>query len=523
MHALLALGPIVLLLALLLFTRTSAAVAGLAALVAAAALAAGVFDFGAARGISLSFGYAGVFAEGLFIAATILWILLAALAIHELQVRRGNLAVLTDALYASTPDLVRRTILIGWFFALFLEGAAGFGTPLALAAPMLVAIGFSPVSAVAVVLLGHAAGVTFGAAGTPVLAQAELTGVSAEELARYTGLMAGAVAWVLVAYVLRAAHAQETQSGARDGIGGNERTTGRLAGALAGLCFFVPFIGAAVWIGPELPTLTGALIGGLLFLVYARRSGRHTARLSASDNPKSTLPAASPRAVLRAAAPYLIVIALILATRLIVPLRELATAYRVGWDLQGVFSGGLQPLYHPGTLLFIGFIAGGLLQGATVTDYTHALLNAAKRLKGALIALVAMLTLSRLMLHAGMIETLAGAAVETLGPAWPTLAPAVGALGSFVTGSATASNILFTNLQSQAAASLGLPVLVMLSAQGLGAAIGNAICPHNIIAGAAAVGIAGREGEIMRRTLPVCAIFLVLAGALTYALTAFAT
>jgi lactate permease len=90
-----------------------------------------------------------------------------------------------------------------------------------------------------------------------------------------------------------------------------------------------------------------------------------------------------------------------------------------------------------------------------------------------------------------------------------------------VTGSATASNVLFTSLQDQAASSLGLPLAVILAAQTVGAAVGNAICPHNIIAGAAAVGAAGREGEIMRRTLPACALILLAAGLLALAAARF--
>jgi lactate permease len=505
-HALLALSPIVLLLALFLAARTSAVTAGLSGLAVAVVLALAVFGFPAAPQLGIAQSFTGVFAEGLFISATILWILLPALSIHELQVRRGSLAVLTGALSSAAPNLIHRTILIGWFFALFLEGAAGFGTPLALAAPMLVALGFSPVQAVAVALLGHAAGVAFGAAGTPVLAQSELTGVPQEDISRYTVLMIVPVAWILAIFVFRAARAEE-------GLKSGRTAHGILTPALSAVFFFVPFALVAVWIGPELPTLAGALLGGLAFIAYARRFDRPA-------TPAPPFPAFGPQVptrtvLLRAAAPYLIVIGVILATRLSAPARDLAIGITLGWNLYGTFSASMQPLYHPGTMLLLGFLAGGLIQGATLRDYVSAVARAAARLAPALIALIAMLSLSRLMLHAGMIATLADAAVDTLGPAWPILAPAVGALGSFVTGSATASNILFTNLQNDAAVSLGLPVLVMLAAQGAGAAIGNAICPHNIVAGAAAVGIAGREGEIMRRTLPVCVAFLTLAGLLT--------
>ena len=122
------------------------------------------------------------------------------------------------------------------------------------------------------------------------------------------------------------------------------------------------------------------------------------------------------------------------------------------------------------------------------------------------------------MVHAGMIEALAAAATRT-GRAWPLLAPSVGAIGSFITGSATVSNILLTDLQQVAAADLGLPVLTLVAAQGFGAAIGNCAALHNIITGAATVGLQGREGDILRKTGPVCLGYLALGGVLALALT----
>lgn len=137
---------------------------------------------------------------------------------------------------------------------------------------------------------------------------------------------------------------------------------------------------------------------------------------------------------------------------------------------------------------------------------------AAGQLGAVTVALLSMLSLSRLMVHAGMIDSLAAAAANTLREVWPVCAPAVGALGTFVTGSATASNILLSDFQQATAQHLLLPVLPLIGAQGFGAAVGNMICPHNIIAGGATVGVSGQEGEILRRTLGVCALYTLLGG-----------
>lgn len=130
------------------------------------------------------------------------------------------------------------------------------------------------------------------------------------------------------------------------------------------------------------------------------------------------------------------------------------------------------------------------------------------------VAVVAMLGLSRLMVHAGMIEELALLAATTAGAAWPLFAPFVGVLGTFVTGSATASNVLFSDFQLATARTLGLDPLPLLGAQGFGAAVGNIICPHNIVAAAATVQLSGQEGAVLRRTIGVALGYALLGGVL---------
>jgi lactate permease len=217
--------------------------------------------------------------------------------------------------------------------------------------------------------------------------------------------------------------------------------------------------------------------------------------------------------VARALAPYGVLVLLVLATRAVPPLADALGSVAIAWDWQERFSGRVLPLTHPGTLLFLALLAGTRLQGAALGSVAGVLGHAARRLVPVTLALLAMLCLSRLMLHGGLLEALQRAAVSGVGSAWPLLAPAVGALGSFVTGSATASNVLFTPLQAQTAQSLGISTPWVVAAQGFGAAVGNIVCPHNIVAGAATVQATGREAEVLRRTLLPCLVHLLLGGA----------
>jgi lactate permease len=486
----LAATPLVAVLGLMIGLRWRAAHAGLAALALACLIAVAAFGLGTTT--IASFGPAGALGgtllEALFTAVTILWIVFPALAIYELQNRSGALHTLREAVSHVSSAPRTQVILIAWFFGLFMEGVAGFGTPVALTAPLLVGLGFTPVRAVALALIGHAAGVSFGALGTPLLAQAALTSVSAADIARETAMLHALLGWSLLACLVWLAD-DKRPSAKEWGVA-----------ALAAVCFFLPFLALAWWTGPELPTAGAALIGGICFAAFVRRR-----RLAAQ--------AVSVRAIAMAALPYLVIVVLVLVTRLIPPISEALRAPEVSWSLGGIFTGAFQPFYHPGILLALGFVIGAVLQGRTLRDLVVASGAAVSRLLPVAVALFAMLALSRVMVHGGLIGELANAAAGTAG-LWPLLSPLVGVLGTFVTGSATASNILFTPFQSATAAALDLPASRMLAAQGFGAAVGNIVCPHNIIAGGATVGLKGQEGEVLRQVIGVCALYAVAGGLL---------
>ena len=503
-QAIVAIVPVAVVLVLMLAARWSAARAGVIAAVLALVIALTVFDFG---GVDDPFGRAegvvGVLSEAAFISATVIFIIGPALGIHHLQQRTGATRRLQDALSTLTPDPRVAALLIAWFFALFMEGAAGFGTPVALAAPFLVAAGFTPVMAVVAAMVGHAAGVSFGAVGTPVAAQAGITGLSGTEIAAATAPYHVALGWVLVAVVV------VTISRAVPG----ERLWPW--GVLAAATFFVPFWMIAAWIGPELPTLGGALAGAVAFVSVRLAVQRR--RADDADQRDDRPPDQERMSTAAAASPYLTVIVLVLITRLVPPVNDVLADVRISWSMAGGFSGSVQPLIHPALLLTVAFVTGAVVQRAGSDHVARAFASATRQLVPVIVALLAMVTIARAMSQAGMTEELALAAAGT-GAAWPLLSPAVGALGTFVTGSATASNILFTELQQETAVASGFDVPTLVGAQGFGAAVGNIVCPHNVVAAAATVGLSGQEGSILRRTLPTAAVYVLLGGLLAWLL-----
>ncbi|MEO1678687.1 MAG: L-lactate permease [Pseudomonadota bacterium] len=485
MSTLLAAAPLAVILIGMGLLRSSAVVAGSAGLALALLLSVTVFQPEAVIDSGIAPLLRGVAAEALHSTFTILWIILPALAIYEFQKKTGAIVRIRDSLTSLTDDRRLQAILIAWFFGLFMEGAAGFGTPVALSAPLLVGLGYAPLRAVVLALLGHAAGVSFGAVGTPALAQIEMTGLDAREVAVWTaGLHAFCGPLLLLAMVRMAARGRLSRH--------DLAWTG-----IAALCFLVPSLALARITGPELPTLGGALIGVVVFVGLLPRKGPQALEL---------------RQLSKDLAPYAIILVLVLATRLITPIQDWLREISLSWALDGVYHGAFQPLYHPGTILLIGLVFGAAAtrqMGSVIGAVSAAL----KRLVPVALALLVMLALSRSMVHSGMIDVLATEAAS-VGPAWPLVAPFVGVLGTFITGSATASNILFTELQVTTAVQIALPLPLMVAAQGFGAAIGNIVAPHNIIAGSATVGLTGREGEVLARTALPCILYTVLGGSL---------
>lgn len=509
--SLLAAAPVALLLGLMLGLRWSAARAGLVTLVATTAIAVGAFGAGTFDGPALA---GGVTAETGFTALGILWIIGPALGIHYVQQASGATVTLRDAMARLAPDPRLAALLVAWFFALFLEGAAGFGASVALAAPFLVGAGLPPAVAVVAALLGHAVGVSFGAVGTPVFAQTVVTALSPLEIARVTGayhsLLGGLLLIAMVAVVARATPASIVR--------GPRLVVWTI---VAGTTFFVPFTLLSRHVGPELPTLAGAMLGGIAFVALiswaraAPRRAAHSARpvghAAVGHGPGAPV---GRMAVARAAAPYLALIVLVLVTRIVPPVRESTQVWQWRWTLADSFGGTIAPLHHPGSLLLAAFVIGFAVQRVRPQQVRGAFVQATVALAPVTVALVAMIGIARLMVHAGMVEALAGDLARTAGSAWPLLAPFVGALGTFVTGSATASNILFTDLQVATARQASLPIPPIVGAQGMGAAVGNIICPHNIVAASATVGLTGSEASVMRRTFPVVLAYLVMGGLL---------
>ncbi|WLD59458.1 L-lactate permease [Salinispirillum sp. LH 10-3-1] len=468
--------------------------------------------------------------EGLMVAASIVWIVFGAILLLNVLRETGAIEVIRSGFSHISPDRRVQVIIIAWLFGSFLEGASGFGTPAAIGAPLLVALGFPPLAAVVLALVADSSAVSFGAVGTPVIVGMGqgLVGSTPEQLQSIAMtaigidiLVASFLPLIMVLILTRF-------------FGEEKSWLPGLAIApfaiLAGLSFTVPAYTVAWLLGPEFPSIIGALVGLALMSTLARYrilTPRKVWYFSAEDRVAMKALVATHQldealghtkhmSLLRAWTPYILVAGLLVLTRIdALPLKALLNSVVVAWQniLGTDISASLAPLYLPGTVFVVTAAIAAVVQSSAQAGPWRPLQRAtvvsARTLVPTVIALATAVPMVRIFLQSGvntaglaaMPLELATLAASNLADQWLFVAPMIGALGSFIAGSATFSNMMFASFQASVADQVGLPETTVLALQLLGANAGNMICVVNVVAAASVVNLSGREGEIIRFTL----------------------
>ncbi len=453
--------------------------------------------------------------EGWFIALTIVWIVFGAILLLNTLAASGAISVIRQGFTGITPDRRLQAVIVGWLFVAFLEGASGFGTPAAIVAPLLVVLGFPPLAAVVLALIADSAPVSFGAVGTPVLVGLGqgVAGISPEEM-QAVAIRAVTLDLVTATFIPLLMVAMLTR------FFGPEKSwaPGLRAWKFAlfgGIAYAGPAWGVAWLLGPEFPSIFGALIG-LVLTTRAARSGFLVPRQVWTFRNEAAVPAGEPdrqeMTLWLAWLPYLLVVALLVLTRLdFLPFKAWLSATAVSWnDILGTgVSVTAHTLYLPGTIFVVVALLTIGLHRTPAAAATSAWGKSIRALGPTVIALGASVPMVRIFLNSGanladlnsMPIELAQLAARTFSESWPLVAPLVGALGSFIAGSATFSNMMFAGLQQSTALELGLDPTVILALQLIGANAGNMICVVNVVAAASVVNLVGKEGQIIRYTL----------------------
>jgi len=483
MHALIAVSPLIAVFLLLVFRRwpakkTMPLAYGMMALLA--------WSYWRVEPVRI----AAASLQGLVIAAELLYIIFGALLLLFVLKHSGAVAAIRDGFRSISPDRRIQAIIVAWTFGAFIEGAAGFGTPAAVAdyAGMLDMIG-------ARVAIVHAIiGVVI-----PLFMVSLLTRFFGANRSWREGL----AVWKFAIF--------------------------------AGLCFTVPYVLLGVFVGPAFPSLAGGLIA-LALTVTATRLGLFQPRQPwdfppekswdpqwLSSFPPEKKEARPPKISLPAAwTPYLLVGGLLVLVRQVPAIVSLLD--RTTITMPSVLGTGIaaktSPLKLPGTIFLIVSLSCLLLHRMSFRRFGTAVGESGRALAGAAVALVFAVPMVRIFIESGvngagldkMPTELAAAVARLAGDAWPACSAVIGALGAFVAGSNTISNMTFSLFQFEVALKLGMSPLFMVALQAVGGAAGNMICVHNVVAASATVGLYGQEGALIRKTLIPTVYYLLAAG-----------
>jgi lactate permease len=490
--------------------------------------------------------------HGVATALNLLFIVFGAILLLNTLKASGDIHAIRQGFVDISPDRRIQVIIIAWLFGSFIEGAAGFGTPAAIAAPLLVAIGFPAMAAVVMALIIQSTPVSFGAVGTPilvgvntglsdqpqVLALLNKLGISHDAylhnigatVSLFHGIIGTFIPLILVAMMT---YFFGKNKSFREGL-----EIWKFA-IFSGLSFTVPYMLLGRFLGPEFPSLLGSLVG-LVIVVSATKAGflqpkrvwDFAAEEEWDDEWKGEFHVdahgsgskVSREHFFKAWSPYLIVAVLLVLTRTIPMIKSWVTSSAVTFQWENIFGTDIstktQPLYLPGFLFIITVVLSYGIFRMKAPQIRDSWKESFHTLLGAASALIFAVPMVQVFLNSqsGSIEqmpqVLAHGVSALFGNLWPLIAPAIGALGAFIAGSNTISNMMFSLFQFEMAQNIGATEAIVVSLQAVGGAAGNMICVHNVVAASATVGLLGKEGSVIRKTLIPMSFYVLFASGL---------
>ena len=469
-----------------------------------AALVIAIFYFGSSVRL-LEFAHL----KALLSSLDVLLIIWAAFLFYRVTDEAGAVKQFGEALPHLTADRGMQALVIGWGFAAFLQGVGGFGVPVAVVAPILVGLGFAPIAAIIIPSIGSGWAVTFGSLGSAFQALLSTTGMSSAELAFPSALFLGIAALITGLLVLHCTV----------GWGGMLRLTP--VAILLGIVMGTVQLVVAVW-GPW---NTAAFLGGMAGLLASFGLARFY-RGKQSENGSL-----DGKALLIALSGYAILVVITLLIQMVTEVKQLLggvviqvhipeLSTSLGYIIKAAATKPISLLNHAGAVLLYASImayliykvAGRYKPGAFTTILTGTM----KRVWAPSVSIILMLCMATIMEFSGMTEALARGLANLAGGLFPLIAPWIGALGAFMTGSNTNSNVVFALLQLRTAQLLSYSAAIILAGQTAGAGLASVVAPAKIVVGTSTADLAGREGEVMRKMLPYIIVLVVLISLLTY-------
>lgn len=439
-------------------------------------------------------------------------VIIAAVFTYNLTVHTKAMDVIKKMITSVSCDKRLLVILIGWCFGGFLEGMAGFGVAIAIPAAMLAGMGFNPVNAILVCLIANGCPTMFGSIGIPTVTLASVTGLDPATLA-FTQTLQVAPIMLICPFLM-----VMLVSGGFKGLKGVVPFI-----LVASLSFVLPEIVAAKFIGADLPVIVASVVSLICTFIYARGfSKNHEVPQEYRMNIEHDENAAplNVKNALIAWSPFILIFVILLLTSKLIPaihdpLSSIATSVQI-YQGKGAAPYTFTWINTPGVLILISGLIGGKIQGCTSKDYSMVMGATIKQMSKTIVTMLGVLGCAKIMGYSGMISDISLFFVTILGGFYPLVAPLIGALGTFVTGSGTSSEVLFGNVQLSAAHHIGIDPYWLVAANSLGTSAGKMLAPQSIAIGCAACALTGKDGEILGKIAKYAFAFVIVMAAIVY-------
>jgi L-lactate transport len=532
LSALVAVLPIVFFFVTLAVFRWPAYLAGLGTIVVTLVVALAVY--GMPAGMALRATGLGM-AYGLW---PISWIILSAVFLYKLSVKSGQFEVIRASVVTITEDQRLQVILIGFAFGAFLEGAAGFGAPVAITAAILATLGLNPLYAAGLCLIANTAPVAFGALGIPILVAGRTAGIDPFHVGQMAGRQLPLLSLFVPFFIVWL----------MDGFKGVRQTWPAVL--VAGGSFAVTQYFTSNHIGPELPDITSALVCLAATTIFLKRWHPKEAYVPASDGGAGASVAGTAAMrpagrstyttsqIMKAWSPFIILTIVVVIWTLppfralfdegaplsrttlgfkISGLHELVirTAPIVAKDAPYAAAYKLDLIAATGSGILLAAVLSMFVLGISLRDGIGVFKETVIDLVKPILTIAFVLGFAFIANYSGVSSTLA-LAIASSGHLFPFFSPVLGWLGVFLTGSDTSSNALFSSLQSITARQIGVPEVLTVAANSTGGVTGKMISPQSIAVACAAVGLVGRESELLRFTAKWSIVFLLIICIITY-------
>lgn len=440
--------------------------------------------------------------EGMAIALwPILLVIVAALFTYNLAVETKTMDVIKKMLSSITTDKRIQVLILAWGFGGFLEAVAGYGTAVAIPASILASLGFNPLFAAVICLLANTVPTAFGALGIPVTTLATVTGLEVVHLSYVTSIqLAGFI--VLIPFLL---------------VILTEKSIKALKGVIgitlvSGITFAVPQIFIAKYLGADLPALVASICSMACTILMAKAMNKEKVE---TKEDKIGL-----KEGVLAWLPYILLCGLILIASPLVPsinsLLAKASSNIHIYTGDATSTTAFSWINTPGMMILIATFIAGLIQKLKFTYMLDVLKRTIIQLKTSFITIMSIVAISKIMSHSGMTSSISFGLCAITGSFYPLIAPLLGAIGTFVTGSDTSANILFGALQTEAAKSLSIDPYWIAAANTAGATAEKMISPQSIAIATSATGLIGSEGKILSTTVKYCLGYVIILGLIVY-------